>query len=88
MSRHLAWLRRQPCCVPGCNETSVQAHHVRNAANSGIGLKPPDSETVPLCPMHHHILHRVGRLTFQAHYRVDLDAVREFCKLASGQEMP
>jgi hypothetical protein len=86
--RHLAWIRSQPCCVPGCGLQPVEAHHVRTAANSGTGLKPSDWDTVPLCHIHHFALHARGRASFEAKYRVSLEAVMLFCQAASGSEMP
>lgn len=85
---HLAWIRRQPCCVAFCNNGDVQAHHLRTAANSGTGLKPPDLEVVPLCGDHHRELHDVGRLTFANKYSINLEAWAIFLASVSGQDMP
>lgn len=41
-------LQKAPC------EGDVIAHHVRNASNAGMGMKPPDWWTIPLCALTHH----------------------------------
>lgn len=42
------------CMVEGCHdcETVVLAH-IATAGNSGMGIKPPDSDSVFLCAEHH-----------------------------------
>jgi hypothetical protein len=85
--RHLDWIRTLPCCVPGCQRPCIP-HHVRTAANSGTALKPPDTETVPLCHEHHQELHDKGRITFQRKHAVDLAEIAAWCAAASGTEMP
>lgn len=66
--RHLAWLRRQRCafadfrpyqpCTP-C-QGPIEAHH---PTGSGLALKAPDRDAIPLCRKHHRELHD-GRGTF------------------------
>jgi hypothetical protein len=85
---HLAWLRTQPCCVPTCTNMNIQAHHVRSAANSGTGLRPPDSSAVAMCRVHHHEGHSTGWRTFEAKYGIDLAALAREYALLSGREMP
>lgn len=68
---HLDFVRSCPCCVPGCTRPS-QAHHVRTAANSGMGLKPNDRLTVGLCAFHHMEIHSTGQRTFETKYGLDL----------------
>jgi hypothetical protein len=70
---HLAWLRKLPCCVPGCRQAPVEAHHVRKGA--GVGLKPDDSACVPLCGGHHHQGHWGGWRTWEAKHGLDLGAL-------------
>ena len=71
--KHLALVRSCGCCVPGCTTgLAIHCHHVRTAANSGMGLKPADTETVPLCALHHHELHQIGAPAFEAKYRIRL----------------
>jgi hypothetical protein len=51
-------------------------------------MKPDAVYAVPLCRYHHDAYHRVGRITFEALCRVDLDKELEFLQAASGTEMP
>jgi hypothetical protein len=74
---HRAFLRSHQCVVPGCVRGSIEVSHLRNAANSGVGLKPIDSDAVPMCggadPASHHAeYHRVGHKTFERKYGIDL----------------
>jgi hypothetical protein len=68
---HLAWIRHQPCCVDGCSGRAVP-HHVRTGSSGGMGMKPSDDKTVPLCAAHHAEFHRLGVHTFEDMYDVDL----------------
>jgi hypothetical protein len=75
------------CLVRGCRGTPIHLHHVRTAANSGVGKKPSDRWLAPLCYEHHSIGHLIGWLTFEQTYRLDLAA--EAKKLARiDREMP
>lgn len=77
MSDYLTYVREQGCVVRGRKDRCfgpVQAHHVRTAANAGMGMKPPDTAGVGLCHCHHRCLHQIGRHTFEARYGVDLAA--------------
>jgi hypothetical protein len=85
---HLAFVRSQGCVVRPKARTEcrgpIEAHHVRTAANSGIGMKPPDTVAVGLCTRHHRALHAAGRRTFEAAYGVDLtEEARRLVTLAA-----
>lgn len=62
---HLKFIRGLPCLICQDN-TSTEACHVRMAdgrigkPNSGLGKKPPDWFTVPLCSRHHRDQHSMG----------------------------
>lgn len=47
---YLAFIRHQPCLVPGCRCRPVEAHHY---GERGLGQKCRDDETAPLCWFHH-----------------------------------
>lgn len=75
---HLRYVRAQGCVIrvkaaDRCYGP-IEAHHVRTAANSGMGMKPPPAATVGLCALHHRALHNSGRRTFETTYGVDLAA--------------
>lgn len=77
---HLAWVRKHPCAchnVSPCQGPGavIHAHHVRNGTGGGMGMKPHDRWTVPLCAMHHNELHARGHATFEARYGIDLRAI-------------
>lgn len=83
---HLKWVRGHSCCLDGLSltvagvhvphvcEGRIEAHHVREGANGGVGMKPDDSTTVPLCSKAHAAGHAQGWSTFQGVWRVDLTA--------------
>lgn len=83
---HLKWVRGHSCCLDGLSinvagvrvphacEGRIEAHHVREGANGGTGLKPDDSTAVPLCSKAHANGHTQGWSTFQGVWRVDLEA--------------
>lgn len=60
--KHLKFVRTLPCLK--CRKAPSEAAHIRTAANSGTGLKPPDWHVVPLCSQHHRIQHQIGQLSF------------------------
>jgi len=63
--KHLDFIRSLPCCV--ClNSVETEAAHVRMSdamsakINPGVGAKPHDRWTVPLCSQHHREQHADG----------------------------
>lgn len=71
---HLAWCRTRRCIAEGQECLGrIEAHHVRENGNGGMGMKPGDDDAVPLCSYHHAELHRIGALTFQSRHGCDLD---------------
>lgn len=73
---HLAWVRGHCCLIEGkadhfC-QGKMEAHHVREGSNGGMGLKCDDSDAVPLCSVAHAIGHNIGWTTFQMRYGVKL----------------
>lgn len=52
--KHLAAIRRYPCCV--CfSRHNVEAHH--STVGRGLSQKTSDHETIPLCRVHHREFH-------------------------------
>ena len=60
---HLDFVRGLQCCVCGDN-TATEAAHIRYSdsrigkVNPGVGQKPHDCYTVPLCGRHHRDQHQ------------------------------
>jgi hypothetical protein len=75
---HLKKVRAKGCVIRAkagdrCHGPT-EAHPVRTAANSGMGMKPPDSAAIGLCVHHHKALHLIGKRTFETRHGVDLAA--------------
>jgi hypothetical protein len=54
--------------------SNIDAHHVYDGKSGGIGMKPSDFQTVPLCQAAHEEFHRIGKQSFEAKYGLDLEA--------------
>lgn len=62
-AKYLAYVRGLPCC--SCEiHASSEAAHVRKGNGGGVGLKPSDYRTVPLCRECHSHQHLIGEKTF------------------------
>jgi hypothetical protein len=55
---HLRYVARQPCLV--CGRKPSDPHHLRYVQPRALGRKASDEFAVPLCRIHHRLLHRVG----------------------------
>jgi hypothetical protein len=53
---HRAFVASKPCLV--CGRSPADAHHLRFAQPRAMGRKVSDEFTVPLCRIHHRVLHR------------------------------
>ncbi len=73
---YLDYIRGLPCVVCGDNVT-VEAAHLRMAnlklakRQTGMGEKPDDKWTLPLCGRHHGIQHTMGEKLFWE--KLDID---------------
>lgn len=86
--RHRKFVRSHHCCVPGCPAMGVDFHHIRDAANSGTGLKPHDQFGVALCHNHHDEHHSCGVHTFEDRHGIDLYAIAaEFVRRSPDWKM-
>lgn len=70
---HLQFIRGLPCVICG-DDTTTEAAHVRMVDRTvakpmtGIGIKPDDKFTLPLCGKHHREQHGMSEREFwQAH---------------------
>jgi hypothetical protein len=71
------------CAVYGCRDTKIQACHVRRGTDGGMGLKPSDGFTIPLCASHHRAQHQVGERRFEEQHSLNMRALAEFYAKAS-----
>ena len=55
---HLRHVARQPCLV--CGRKPSDPHHLRYLQPRALGRKVSDEFTVPLCRIHHRLVHRLG----------------------------
>lgn len=78
--RHLRFIRTLPCCV--CRSRyQVEAAHLRQSSSehdkieAGVGAKPDDRWTTPLCSGHHRTLpdaqHAIGEEAFWEKHGID-----------------
>ena len=66
---YLSFIHTKRCVVSGC--MPVICHHVRSFATGGMGMKPPDTYTVPMNGDLHDKLHRMGeRLFWEKHFGI------------------
>lgn len=78
---YLQWVRGHNCvCAEtdptGC-EGKIQAAHVRRGTDGGIGMKPSDCYSLPLCSSHHGEQHRIGEQSFEKKYRFSMRQVAD-----------
>lgn len=77
--KHLDFIRSLPCLVCG-DPTSTEAAHIRlglisvGKRHTGVGEKPDDLWTLPLCGKHHREQHAIGEAIF---WEKHLDCIRE-----------
>lgn len=60
---HLRFIRKLCCANCGISKP-VEAAHIRYGSNSGIGIKPSDDRTIPLCTVCHFKQHTIGEPKF------------------------
>jgi ERF superfamily len=55
---HLRLVAKRPCLI--CGRKPSDPHHLRHLQPRALGRKASDEFTVPLCRIHHRLVHRVG----------------------------
>jgi hypothetical protein len=55
---HLQFVASQPCLL--CGRRPTDAHHLRFAQPRALGRRVSDEFAVPLCRIHHRVLHSRG----------------------------
>src|ERR1700744_5867918 len=85
---HRRYVKGFGCCVPGCLATEIEFAHIRDAANAGISIKPPDWFAVGLCRFHHQEQHDCGVWTFQDRHKIDLyDLAAQFVRESPDKQI-
>ena len=75
---HLQWVRGHECSVQN-NDClgKVEAAHVRDGTDCGLGVKPSDIFGVPLCSWHHRQQHNVGEKQFEFRHKISMIDIAE-----------
>lgn len=72
---HLRFIRELRCCIcqrPGCDPCHIRFSDARVAKfNAGVGAKPHDRWTVPMCRQHHDEQHSMNERQFWLGYGID-----------------
>lgn len=88
--RHLAWIRTLPCLVCVDN-ISTEAAHIRYGCPeqqkrpTGLGERPDDKWTVPLCGRHHREQHASGERQWWLSQGIDPVKVADALWANTGQ---
>ena len=78
---HCNFIRSHHCAIPDCRDLPIEVAHVRLGSGAGIGQKPDDWRTVPLCRAHHAMQHTIGEASFWREFNTDVEALIDaFCK--------
>lgn len=73
---HLKWIRGHACAASDMDcQVKIEAAHVRTGTDGGMGMKPSDCWTIPLCSTHHRDQHQIGEPAFERENRIDMKAI-------------
>jgi hypothetical protein len=73
---HLSWIRGHCCAIEGkpghtCGG-KIEAAHVRIGTDGGMGVKPSDFYTIPLCAEGHALQHAIGEPAFERAFKISM----------------
>ena len=76
----LAQIGSMPCyaCFQDGREVDAEVHHIRK--HTGMGLRPPHSDTIPLCYLHHRtgkISVHLGKKEFEKRYGTEQEILKK-----------
>ena len=76
----LAQIGSMPCyaCFQDGREVDAEVHHIRK--HTGMGLRPPHSDTIPLCHSHHRtgkISVHLGKKEFEKRYGTEQEILKK-----------
>lgn len=92
-SIHRRFLKTFVCAVFNNDGTCDERHapdvaHVRTPNNAGMGRKPSDEWSVPLCRTHHRRAHQIGDKAFELERGIDLAAkAHEFASQSPDRQI-
>ena len=85
---HLKWVRGHECAVPVCDLTPIEAAHVRTGTDGGMGEKPSDWWSLPLCTECHKWQHTIGERRFEEATGIDMKKIAtELARRSPVQEV-
>ena len=84
---HLKFIAAIGICLACGRRGPCEAAHVRKGTGGGMGLKPPDKFTLPLCAACHHEQHQIGEAEFFGRLQIDaLDAALRLWTISGNKE--
>ncbi|PWC21475.1 DUF968 domain-containing protein [Brenneria nigrifluens DSM 30175 = ATCC 13028] len=79
--KYTRWVKSQQCC--GCGNPADDPHHIIGHGMGGMGTKPHDLFTIPLCRDCHNALHRDAK-SWEAEHGSQVDLLFHFLNRALG----
>jgi hypothetical protein len=81
-SGHLKFIRGFDCAAKDATPNlecagRIEAAHVRANTDGGMGVKPSDNFTLPLCSMHHHLQHQLGEKAFEQLTKISMRKIAD-----------
>lgn len=71
--QYVRFVHEWPCAVSDCYPCyPVHAHHVKTRGAGGS-----DKTCIPLCPLHHQMVHTIGIKTFEKKFELNLEGLIE-----------
>jgi len=64
--KYLDWLCTQRCIITNCIPT--EPHHIKLFGGGGMGIKPPDTDAIPVLHHVHHNIHQHGEYSIFYYY--------------------
>ncbi len=80
-SKWTCWVKTQPCCA--CGATADDPHHIIGHGLGGMGTKPCDYLTIPLCRTCHRNLHD-DPAAWEAEHGSQTDHLAKFLNYSIG----
>ena len=82
--KYIKWIRSLPCIV--CQFPAPSDPH--HTETGGKGIKASDYTCIPLCHMHHQMVHIFGKQTFQEQMKIDFESVSKRLNAIWKENLP